>query len=62
MSGYGRPDSRGLPYVVVTKPYARNDNPKATDAGVRRRRGSLRARPPADARPNIGSRVRLFKV
>ena len=61
MSGYGCPDSRWLLYVVVTKPHARNDNPEQTNAGLRRRQGSLRARPPAAARPNIAPRVRLFK-
>jgi len=61
MSGYGCPDSRGLLYVVVTKPHARNDNPEPTDADLRRRQGSLRARPPAAAWRNIGPRVRLFK-
>ncbi len=61
MSGYGCPDSRGLPYVVVTKRHEENDNPEQTDAGLRQRQGSFRARPPAALQPNIAPRVRLFK-
>jgi len=54
-------DNRSVTMLQSPKGHGKNDNPKQTDAGPRRRRGSLRARPPIAARPDIALKVRLFK-